>query len=190
MAGPCCVDRVGEGRVAQLMSDHIWLWARGFDGGGPHVELLRRLAHWLMKEPELEEEEHLQGRVIDGRLLVERRSLAPGNVDVTVTDPSGRSRTLTLEESHDGLARGEVQAKEAGLWRISDGVRTALAAAGRILGVCGSRATPDRLSPFVESTGGGTAWLEDGVPSFRRTQAGRNAVGRGWPVCSATMPMP
>ena len=28
------VDRVGEGRVAQLMSDHIWLWARGFDGGG------------------------------------------------------------------------------------------------------------------------------------------------------------
>jgi hypothetical protein len=175
------VDRVGEGRVAQLMSDHIWLWARGFDGGGPHVELLRRLAHWLMKEPELEEE-HLQGRVIDGRLLVERRSLGAGNVEVTVTDPSGRSRTLTLEAGHDGLARGEVQAKEAGLWRISDGVRTALAASGRMNPpeFADLRATPDRLAAFVESTGGGTAWLEDGVPSFRRTQAGRNAVGRGW----------
>ena len=185
------VDRVGEGRVAQLMSDHIWLWARGFDGGGPHVELLRRLAHWLMKEPELEEE-HLQGRVIDGRLLVERRSLAPGNVDVTVTDPSGRSRTLTLEGGYDGLARGEVQAKEAGLWRISDGVRTALAAAGRMNppGVCGSRATPDRLSPFVESTGGGTAWLEDGVPQLRRTQQAGTPSDEAGSVCSATMPTP
>ena len=113
-------------------------------------------------------------RVIDGRLLVERRSPAPGNVDVTVTDPSGRSRTLTLEGGHDGLARGEVQAKEAGLWRISDGVRTALAAAGRMNPpeFADLRATPDRLSPFVESTGGGTARLEDGVPSWRTQQAG------------------
>ena len=77
-------------------------------------------------------------------------------------------------------------------WGVSDGVRTALAAAGRMNPpeFADLRATPDRLSPFVESTGGGTAWLEDGVPSFRRTQAGRNAVGRGWSVCSATMPTP
>ena len=104
------------------MSDHIWLWARGFDGGGLHIELLRRLAHWPMKEPELEEE-HLQGR--DRRAATRRAPQpAPGNVDVTVTDPSGRSRTLTLEGGHDGLARGEVQAKEAGLGVVSDGVRT------------------------------------------------------------------
>ena len=173
------VDRVGEGRVAQLMSDHIWLWARGLEGGGPHVEILRRLAHWLMKEPELEEE-HLQGRVIDGRLLVERRSLSPGNVDVTVTDPSGHSRGLTLEDGHDGLARGEVKAEEAGLWRISDGVRTAFAAAGRIdpPELTDFRATPERLSPLIELTGGGTAWIEDGIPEFRRTPAGRDAAGR------------
>ena len=175
------VDRVGEGRVAQLMSDHIWLWARELEGGGPHVEILRRLAHWLMKEPELEEE-HLQGRVIDGRLLVERRSLSPGNVDVTVTDPSGHSRGLTLEDGHDGLARGEAKAEEAGLWRISDGVRTAFAAAGRIdpPELTDLRATPERLSPLIESTGGGTAWIEDGIPEFRRTPAGRDAAGRSW----------
>ncbi len=46
----------GEGRVALLLSDHIWLWARGYEGGGPHLDLLRRLSHWLMKQPELEEE--------------------------------------------------------------------------------------------------------------------------------------
>ena len=44
-----------------LLSDQGWLWARGFEGGGPQTELLRRLAHWLMKEPDLEEEA-LSGR--------------------------------------------------------------------------------------------------------------------------------
>src|SRR3546814_14214612 len=50
------LNREGEGRVAMLLSDQGWLWARGFEGGGPHVSLYRRIAHWLMKEPELEEE--------------------------------------------------------------------------------------------------------------------------------------
>ena len=175
------VDRIGEGRVAQLMSDQIWLWARGLEGGGPHAELLRRLAHWLMKEPELEEE-HLQGRVSDGRLLIERRSLGPGNIDVKVTDPSGHDRTLSLEGGDDGLARGEVKAEEAGLWRITDGVRTALAAAGRISPpeLADLRATPDRMSALIEATGGGVVWLEDGLPDFRRTQPGRKVTGRNW----------
>ena len=50
------LSRKGEGRVATLLSDHGWLWARGFEGGGPQTEMLRRMAHWLMKEPDLEEE--------------------------------------------------------------------------------------------------------------------------------------
>ena len=175
------VDRIGEGRVAQLMSDHIWLWARGFAGGGPHAELLRRLAHWLMKEPELEEE-HLEARVADGRLLVRRRSLGRGDVDVTITDPNGQSRTLRLEAGRDGLARGEARAEEAGLWRVSDGVHTAFASAGRINPpeLTDLRATPDRLAPLIKATGGGIAWLADGIPEFRRTSPGREAAGRGW----------
>src|SRR5207302_1897653 len=36
------LDRVGKGLVAQLLSDQLWLWARGFEGGGPQAELLRR----------------------------------------------------------------------------------------------------------------------------------------------------
>ena len=56
------LDRQGEGRVAMLGSDHAWLWSRGFEGGGPQLELLRRLAHWLMQEPELEEEVLLRHR--------------------------------------------------------------------------------------------------------------------------------
>ena len=30
------LDRRGKGRVALLLSDHAWLWARGYEGGGPH----------------------------------------------------------------------------------------------------------------------------------------------------------
>src|SRR5215469_11081804 len=70
------LDQVKKGRVAELMSDQIWLWARGFEGGGPQAELLRRLAHWLMKEPELEAES-LHAAVVDGEMVVTRRTMAP-----------------------------------------------------------------------------------------------------------------
>src|SRR5205814_718168 len=65
------LSREGQGRVAMLLSDHGWLWARGFEGGGPQTELLRRIAHWLMKEPDLEEEA-LSGRQDQSQLVIER----------------------------------------------------------------------------------------------------------------------
>ena len=70
------LSREGEGRVALLLSDHIWLWARGYEGGGPHLDLLRRLSHWLMKQPDLEEEAlRLSSR---GRELVIERQIHGG----------------------------------------------------------------------------------------------------------------
>ena len=69
------LDRVGKGRVAEFLSDQEWLWARGFEGGGPQAELLRRLAHWLMKEPELEEE-RLSASIINGQIAIERHTMA------------------------------------------------------------------------------------------------------------------
>ena len=70
------VDRVGEGRVAQLLSDQIWLWARGYDGGGPFSDLIRRSVHWLMKEPELDERQlqlTAQGDMVRANLRSEER---------------------------------------------------------------------------------------------------------------------
>ena len=91
----------GEGRVALLLSDHIWLWARGFEGGGPHLDLLRRLSHWLMKEPDLEEEA-LRLTVSGHDLLVRRQTMADEIADVTLTSPSGVARTLKLELDQAG----------------------------------------------------------------------------------------
>src|SRR6202789_2817609 len=92
----------GEGRVALLLSDHIWLWARGFEGGGPHLDLLRRLSHWLMKEPELDEEA-LRLTVSGHDLVVRRQTMADQVADVTLTSPSGTTQTLKLDAKEPGV---------------------------------------------------------------------------------------
>src|SRR5712671_4226445 len=119
------LSREGEGRVALLLSDHIWLWARGYEGGGPHLDLLRRLSHWLMKEPDLEEE--ALRLIVRGReLTVQRQTMADSVDQVTLTTPSGATRTLTLEQGEPGVWRRAVDANELGLWRATDGKLTAL----------------------------------------------------------------
>src|SRR5260370_9250470 len=95
------LDRVGEGRVAQLLSDHMWLWTRGFEGGGPQAELLRRLAYWLMKEPDLEEND-LRAVVEANRLVITRRSLEPDDRPVRVTAPNGVMQEVKLNAEGGG----------------------------------------------------------------------------------------
>ncbi|MCC6887172.1 MAG: hypothetical protein IT536_01330 [Hyphomicrobiales bacterium] len=123
------LSREGDGRVALLLSDHIWLWARGYEGGGPHVDLMRRLSHWLMKQPDLEEEA-LRLMVRGRDLTVQRQSMAESVDEVTLTAPSGKTRTLTLTETDPGVFRATIEANEFGLWRASDGKFSALANVG------------------------------------------------------------
>ena len=175
------VKRVGKGRVAQLLSDHIWLWARGYGGGGPHGELLRRVAHWLMKEPELEENA-LRAMVRDGRIEVERRSIEADAPTVEVTGPDGAKRSLKLTESSPGRFAGSLPVAEAGLYMASDGEHTAMAAAGALnpLELADMRATGERLAPLVKAAGGGVFWLADGLPDIRRVAPSRGRAGRTW----------
>src|SRR6185437_15033000 len=95
------LDREGKGRVAQLLSDEMWLWTRGFEGGGPQAELLRRAVYWLMKEPDLEEND-LRATVEGNRLVVTRQSLEPDERPVQVTGPGGTVQTLHLTPTHGG----------------------------------------------------------------------------------------
>jgi len=180
------LDRVGEGRVALLLSDTIWLWARDWDGGGPQPDLVRRLAHWLMKEPELEEEA-LAATAEDGRLVVERRTLAPigdAGLTVTVTPPGGEEQTVTLTRAGPGRARGAIDAAAPGVWAVTDGRHTAVAAIGPAdpLELRDMTATDSILAPVSAATGGGLSWLgADGLPEVRRTSAqARRHAGAGW----------
>jgi hypothetical protein len=176
------LNRVGQGRIAQLASDHIWLWSRGYDGGGPQAELLRRLAHWLMKEPALEEED-LRAEAKGGHIEVTRRSLKPDPVNVTVTDPLGEAKTVELADAGAGRQTARVPVARPGLYRIEDGTHTALAAVGSVnpKEFADVRATTAPLAPIANASGGGLYWIGNGAgPELRRVREDRATHGRDW----------
>ena len=173
--------REGKGRVAQMLSDQGWLWARGYDGGGPQTELLRRIAHWLMKEPDLEEES-LGATQQGSQLVIERRTMAGKAAPVSVTLPSGKTAVVGLAEVSPGRWQGKLAVTEPGLHRLSDGTLDAVAAASSADAREASDllATDKIIAPVAAATGGGIAWLADGTPHLVKVDAGRQMAGPGW----------
>jgi hypothetical protein len=176
------LDRVGKGRVAQLFSDQLWMWSKGFEGGGPHAELIRRIGHWLMQEPDLEEED-LRATVIDGRLEIRRQSLTTKTEEVTVTRPNGTTETVKLRDDGRGRATGSIAAAEQGLYKVTDGARQAFAASGALNSKEWSdpRATASLLQPLIGETAGGVQAVSvDGQPNWRRVPVDGAMAGSGW----------
>ncbi|WP_406869942.1 hypothetical protein ABEB22_07150 [Thioclava sp. 'Guangxiensis'] len=177
------MSREGKGRVALLASDQAWLWDRGYDGGGPQLELLRRIAHWEMKEPELEEEA-LFAEVQPGSLgfTIVRRSMAKEAGPVTITGPDGTSTTVALQETAPGRFTAQWTAPEAGLYRLKQGDLERVVA----LGPASPReyehtiASGDVLAQAVAGSNGGVTRLEDGIPQIRTVREGRPSAGTGW----------
>ena len=114
------LDRVGEGRVALMASDHAWLWSRGYDGGGPQLELLRRLAHWMMGEPDLEEEA-LTATAEGQTMTLVRRTLGGEAGDVEITAPDGTVSLVPLEEMAPGRFSATFEGPEIGLYTLAEG---------------------------------------------------------------------
>jgi hypothetical protein len=175
------LDRQGGGRIAVLASDHAWLWSRGFEGGGPQMELLRRLAHWLMKEPELEEEV-LRGQGDKGDLVITRRTIAPDVPPVSVTGPDGEMSTIELTQVAPGRWESRIEDVENGVWRLENGERSGVAVVGpsQSKEFANPVSTEALLRPLVTATGGGALRLEDGDIDLRLTREDRIAAGRGW----------
>ncbi|MGE0038528.1 MAG: hypothetical protein AB7S93_23155 [Xanthobacteraceae bacterium] len=179
------LSREGEGRVALLLSDHIWLWARGYEGGGPHIDLLRRLSHWLMKQPDLEEEA-LRMFVRGRDLTVQRQTMSEEVSAITLTTPSGKSRNLTLTQAEPGVWRSTLDASELGLWRATDGTLTALANVGPAnpREFTEVTSTQQVLSPLAEATGGDVVRIEDGrgvsLPRVVATRSSDTFHGENW----------
>ncbi len=175
------LNRVGEGRVALLASDHAWLWSRGYEGGGPQSELLRRLAHWMMKEPELEEEA-LWAEATGQTMRIIRSTLGLEVGSVTVTRPDGQTLEVTLKEVSPGRFEALYDGPEIGLYRLTEGDQEAVIG----LGPAAPRefedtiATDALLTPVIAPLRGGVFRLEDGLPTIRNVRAGRPAAGRGW----------
>lgn len=182
------LDRKGEGRVGMLLSDQGWLWARGYEGGGPHVQLYRRLAHWLMKEPELEEER----LTADGRgmvLEIRRQTMSDDPGTAQVITPSGKTLAVKLEKSEPGVFLGSVEVSDIGLYQVGSGNLSALAHVGPVNApeFADVVSTPDKLLPAAEAVGGSVrrlagASLTGGitVPSVVPVRGGGEAAGNDW----------
>ena len=179
------LQRSGEGRAAIVMSDQTWLWARGFEGGGPYAEMFRRVAHWLMREPELDEE-RLTAYASDGELHVDRVTLADEAPPLEITWPDGREQTVDMTRTEDGRFAAVIPADGSGLVRLRSGTLTTVAALGPInpAEYADLRPTESVLSPFVEASGGGSFAVGDGpgasLPALRRTRADADQSGRSW----------
>jgi hypothetical protein len=188
------LDRKGKGRVALLTSDHAWLWARGYEGGGPHTDLLRRLSHWLMKEPDLEEE-RLIASARGLKLTVERRTLEDSVEPVTISAPGGERTEVALEKERPGVWKTTIDVKLPGLYKAEtqapSGPLTAVAHAG----VEDPRemsevvATEQKLKPLIEQTGGGMFWTRSdpaseagavALPRVSLMSGARVLAGSGW----------
>ena len=179
------LSRQGEGRVALLLSDHIWLWARGFEGGGPHLDLLRRMSHWLMKQPDLDEEA-LRLEVHGKDLTVTRQTMADSVQPVTVTSPSGATRQLTLTAGEPGTWTSTIPANELGLWQATDGTLKALVNVGPTNPKEFSEvtSTTDTLKPLAQATGGDARRVVDGskveIPRIVPVHSTSSFHGDGW----------
>ncbi|MEZ0303694.1 MAG: hypothetical protein ACAH24_16830 [Hyphomicrobiaceae bacterium] len=191
------LDRKGRGRVALMLSDHAWLWARGYEGGGPHTDLLRRLSHWLMKEPDLEEE-RLLASARGLKLTIERRSMEDNVPPVQVSAPGGENSEVTLESAGPGLWRSTVDVKVPGLYKLQTMSPTGQLHAVAHAGIEDARemsevtATDAKLKPLVEQTGGGVFWTRGGgllssvstssvdLPRISMLANARVLAGSGW----------
>ena len=168
-----------------LLSDHIWLWARGYEGGGPHLDLLRRLSHWLMKQPELEEE--ALRLIVHGRdVTVQRQTMADTVNEVTLTSPTGARSAVNLKPVEPGLWQADMTAKELGLWRASDGKLTALANVGPAnpREFAEVTSTTQVLGKLADATGGSVKRLADGnsisVPRVVPVRTSTTYKGDDW----------
>jgi hypothetical protein len=157
------LSREGKGRVGLMLSDQIWLWARGYQGGGPHLDLMRRMAHWLMKEPELEEEA-LRATARGREITIERQTLGTDAPLVLLTGPRGDERQVQLQNAEAGLSRATVNVEDFGLYRVNEGELSALVNVGpenprEFQDVV---STTEKLRAIAEATGGTVRRISSG----------------------------
>lgn len=181
MSGPgnkplLLLERRNKGRVAMLLSDHAWLWARGYDGGGPYGALFRRLSHWLMKEPDLEEE-YLSARVRGRKLIIERRTMQDKTDPVELISPTGEKTVVKLQQTSPGIWQKTVRADVTGLYRLTSGELSSTIHVGRINSreLSNVTASREKLAGLLQKTGGTAVWLgRDGPDSKASMKAARS----------------
>lgn len=163
------LDRIDKGRIGLLGSTDVWWWARAVEGAGPRDELLRRIAHWLMQEPDLAED-RLDVRAEGRTLRIAANGLPPPPTAV-VAGPDGDARPVALTDG-----RATAAAPRDGLWRVDAGGQRRFVLVGDAIELAEVR---PRATP-LDSLAARAHWLTDGVPAVRRIRPGDPQAGPGW----------
>lgn len=189
MSGPdgrplLIVDRVSKGRVGMLMSDQIWLWASGHDGGGPFAELIRRVVHWMMKEPELEER-RLALTIEARQAKIELRTLLDAAPPLEVQTPEGELLTPRWRPAGPGTFTAEAPVEELGIYRARSGGLEAIALSGpeNPKEYANLESSTALIAPVAAATDGGVFRLNEAgtnIPDVRRVGPRGNAAGNNW----------
>ena len=171
------LNRVGKGRVAQILSDQSWVWTKPGSNKGPQADLLRRLVHWLMKEPELEENE-LSARIDNDTILITRNSLILDNKPIISISPDNTKKEIILEDIGKGKQIGKILSPQEGTWKFSSGNSKI----SLIVGNSNSseyldvRTTDNLVGPIVEFTSGSISWVNnENLPKIRYLQKNKLA---------------
>ena len=177
------LDRVKKGRVAQIASDQIWLWSRGFESGGPHAELLRRVVHWLMKEPELDE--RALSVLVDRNTIIVRKHIYDQDKEtIKMTTPDGQSSTFNLTSTPEGWLEHKVSASALGIYAFEDSSgerRYAIIGDINPPELFSVKTTSEKLEPVLTASKGGAVWLSDvPEPRVRLLSNSRNYAGNNW----------
>ncbi len=174
-------DEIGDGRMGIWLSSNWWFWNRGIDGGGPQTEVLRRLTHWLMRQPELEEK-RLDVSIANGQMTVTYNQVdAIDSMAIEVITPQGESTNHTL--TADDEFSTTIPAGDDGLYtvRAENGI-LAYGVKGNVRDLeWRSQADMGALQNLVTATGGSFTQLEEGKNiQLRRVTEGSNLSGPGW----------
>ena len=167
------LNRVGQGRVAQILSDQSWVWTKSGANKGPQADLLRRLVHWLMKEPELEENE-LSAKIDNDTILVTKNSLNLDKKPIISTSPDNIKEEIVLEDIGRGKQIGKILSPQEGTWKFSSGNSQI----SLIVGNSNSseyldvRTTDNIVKPIVSYTSGSINWInnEKNIPKIKQIQ--------------------
>ena len=161
--------------MAQLLSDQSWLWGRGYEGGGPQQALMRRLVHWLMKQPDLEEDS-LSVEVDNRKLTLVRRSLDGVAGPVKMVGPDGLTEEIPLSVDNLGLGVATRNVLNVGVYRLEHDDHKTVAIVGetKVREITDVRASEDLVKAAADATGGSIVWLEqEGVPRIVRSRKSR-----------------
>ncbi len=178
------LNKLEKGRVAQLLSDSSWVWSRSIDNKGPQSKLLRRTIHWLLKEPELQEN-NIITKVKNGKIEIFKNTLIKGDVSAKVVKPDGKIQNIVIKDNMNGQLSAVINANISGKYKIIIGekIKTLFVGNTNYEETNDVRSSDKLVSRIALESNGGVFWLNQGIPDIIRItnksiiKAGVNWIG-------------